>query len=133
MTADLYPRPSRDRIAEQVHGQLPGAHHPEDPEPDPGPQDATDYVARFAQHLKGRMSALGWTNATLVDRSGYSGPTISRAINGISVALDIAAGLAEVLGSSLPAMLIPYQCGTCHGEPPPGFSCMECGTERRAS
>jgi hypothetical protein len=136
VSADLYPRPSRDVIAAKVHGQLPGAGNAAD-DPDATvtrrepAHDGTDYIARFAQHMKGRMRALGWTTAVLIERSRYSQPTVNRALNGTGVALDIAAGLADAVGSSLPAMLIPYQCGTCHGEPPAGFSCLECGTERR--
>lgn len=45
------------------------------------------------------------------------------------VTVDDLAALASVLGVT-PAQLLepPTECATCHGTPPPGFACTECGT-----
>lgn len=121
MNDDLYPRPSRDQIAARVTGSLPGAQQATPP----------DYVARFAQHMTARMRALGLDAAAIIERTGLSQPTVSRALNGTGVALEIASRLAADVGSALPAMLEPYVCGTCNGSPHAGFACLECGAESR--
>jgi DNA-binding Xre family transcriptional regulator len=45
------------------------------------------------------------------------------------VTVDDLAALAAAL-SVTPAQLLepPTDCATCHGTPPPGFACTECGT-----
>lgn len=96
--------------------------------------DETDYLGRFAKHLQARMRVLAWDQAALQEHAEIKTPQLAaRAINGTGCDIGLAGRIAAAVGSSLPAMLIPYQCGTCHGEPPPGFVCLECGTERRPS
>lgn len=125
MSADLYQRPDRDAIAAKVHGTLPGAPKP------PPPPAAPDYVASFGSHLRARIRVLGLTHGEVAKRAGMSGAAASRAINGHGVHLGTAAKIAVIVGSDLLAMLQPYACGTCHGQPPPGYACLECGTQKR--
>lgn len=45
------------------------------------------------------------------------------------VDVDDLAALASVLGVTTAQLLEPPTgCATCHGTPPPGFACTECGT-----
>lgn len=93
------------------------------------PAAATDAISRFGRHLRGRLRALGWDAAALAERSGLSAHVTGRAVNGTSVDLATAEKIADLVGSALLAMIGPYRCGTCDGEPPAGFRCLECGTE----
>jgi hypothetical protein len=95
--------------------------------------DTADAVNRFARHLRGRMRALGWDAAALAKQSGLSERTVVRAVNGTYADIAAAEKLAELIGSSLAAMIGPYRCATCDGEPPKGYRCLECGTEARAA
>jgi hypothetical protein len=101
-------------------------------EPDPEPEQGTA-VANFAVHLSAKMRALGWDSSKLAEKSGLSQITITRAHSGTSVSLEIAEKLATLTGGYLATMIGPYQCSNCHGEPPAGYGCLECGTETRAS
>ena len=116
----MYPRPDRDQIAARVKAgqQAPG------PEP--------DALARFARHLRGRMRALGWDQAQLQQRAGIKTPRVAAgAVNGTRCDLGLAERIAALVGSDLAAMIGPYLCSTCAGQPPAGFRCLECGTEGR--
>ena len=95
--------------------------------------DTADAVNRFARHLRGRMRALGWDTAALAKQAGLTERITVRALNGTYADLATAEKLADLVGSSLVAMLGHYQCPTCTGEPPKGFRCLECGTEARAA
>lgn len=96
--------------------------------PEPGP------LANFAVHLQARMRALGWDQAQLMERAGIKTPQVAaRAINGTGVDLGLAGRIAGAVGGYLATMIGPYSCSTCHGEPPEGYGCLECGTESRPS
>lgn len=121
----LYQRPSREEIAARVRGELPGG-----PPAAPAPQD---HLANFGTCLRARMRALGWDQAAIQERAGIKTPqAAARAINGTGVDLGVAARLAALVGLDLAVMLAPYSCATCQGEPPAGYSCLECGAERRS-
>lgn len=133
---DPYRRPDRDEIAARVLAQQPPGSRSEDDdlddvvtrrEPQRGP------LANFATHLAAQMRALGWDQAELQKRSGLSLHILGRAMNGTAVELGTAEKLAGLVGCHLATMIGPYHCSTCHGEPPAGFSCLECGTETRAA
>jgi hypothetical protein len=124
VSADLYPRPSREEIAARVgfDDVLPAPARPETEQlPDP--------LACFAVHLTARMRALGWDQAKLQERAGIGPHVAAKAVNGTGCDLGLAGKLAAVVGGYLAAMIGPYVCGTCCGEPPAGFRCLECGTE----
>jgi hypothetical protein len=125
--ADLYPRPTREQIAAKIRGVLPGA------EPKPEPSEPTDYLTNFGTHLRARMRALGWDQAQLQSRAGIGVHIAARAINGTGCDIGVAGKIAALVGISLTAMISSYRCGTCHGEPPAGYACLECGTETRPS
>lgn len=95
--------------------------------------ESQDAITRFARHLRARMRALGWEQADLEKRAEISPRTASFALNGTRCDLPVADKLARLVGRDLATMLGPYMCGTCTGEPPAGFRCLECGTEARAS
>ena len=95
--------------------------------------DSLDVITRFARHLRARMRALGWEQADIEKRAEISPRTASFAINGTRCDLPVAEKLARIVGRDLATMLGPYMCGTCTGEPPKGFRCLECGTEARAA
>ena len=97
------------------------------------PEPAPDPLACFAVHLSARMRALGWDQARLQERAGISDRAAAKAINGTGCDLAVAGKLAAAVGGYLAAMIGPYSCGTCAGEPPAGFGCLECGAETRAS
>lgn len=125
MTADLYQRPSREAIAAKVNGTLPGA---------PKAAPPHDPLACFSRHLQARMRALGWDQVTLQERAGIKTPQVAaRAVNGTGCDLGLAGRIAALIGLDLAAMLGPYQCGTCHGDPPSGYTCLECGASKRQS
>ena len=133
--SDLYQRPSRDEIAARVRAQQP-------PGTANGDDDLADVVTRrepesavanFAVHLSAKLRALGWDGGKLAEKSGLSQITVTRAVSGTSVSLEIAEKLAVLVGGYLATMIGPYVCGTCAGEPPKGFACLECGTEARAA
>lgn len=88
-----------------------------------------DYAAMFGTHLSARVRALGWTVTGLVERTGITQITVSKALNGSGASLDVAAKLARAVKLTLPEMLQPYVCGTCEGMPPQGYRCLECDTE----
>lgn len=96
-------------------------------------RDTQDAITRFARHLRARMRALGWEQADIEKRAEISPRTASFALNGTRCDLPIAEKLARLVGRDLATMLGPYMCGTCTGEPPAGFRCLECGTEARAA
>lgn len=126
---DLYPRPSREAIAEMVKAQLPGA----DDSPPAVTRPEASAAANFAVHLTARLRALGWNSTRLVEKSGLSHAAVSRALNGHGASIDAAEKIAALVGGYLAAMIGPYMCATCTGEPPAGFKCLECGTEARAA
>lgn len=117
MTADLYQCPSREAIAREAGGQ------------DEKAAAEPDYAARLGQHLTARLRALGRDQAWLKEEAGISGHIAARALNGNGADLMGAARLAAAVGSSLPAMLVPYKCRTCQGTPPAGYRCLECREE----
>jgi hypothetical protein len=127
---DMYTRPSRDQIAAEVQARanLPGASRDDAAAREPETK-TQDYLKNFGTHLTARMRALGWTQADLQEHAKISAHLAARAINGNGVELGLAAQLARAVGSMLPAMLGEYTCGTCEGMPPPGYGCLECGTE----
>jgi hypothetical protein len=116
-------------------------------EPAAGPQDHQEETmtttqhdqppgsaaANFSVHLAARLRALGWTQAHLTDKSGLSAHVTGRALNGNGIELANAEKIAGLVGSSLPVMIGLYTCGTCTGQPPAGYACLECGTETRAA
>jgi hypothetical protein len=121
----MYPRPSRETIAEQVKAQ-----QPREPEPEQG-----EAARNFAVHLTARMRALGLTLKDVGEKAGCGNAGIGIALGngGRCVSLDVAEKIAQAVGGYLAAMIGPYLCGTCHGEPHAGFRCLECGTEARAA
>lgn len=134
--SDLYPRPSREEIARRVAAPQPGtANDDDDPydvpvTPREKPGSAT---ANFAVHLSAKMRALGLDGIALAEKSGLTKQAVSRALTGAGVSIGIAEQLAESVGGYLAHMIGPYSCGTCAGEPPKGFSCLECGSETRTA
>jgi hypothetical protein len=121
MSADMYPRPSREQIAEQVKAAAPAT------------PEASAALGNFAVHLAARMRALGWDQATLQEKAGISDRIAAKAMNGTGVDLGLAGKLAGIVGGYLATMIGPYLCATCAGAPPPGYACLECGTETRPS
>jgi hypothetical protein len=79
-------------------------------------------------HLRAKIRALGWTPADLSEKSGLSAHVTGRALNGNGADLAVAEALAALAGGCLATMIGPYSCTTCQGEPPEGYSCLECGT-----
>lgn len=45
------------------------------------------------------------------------------------VDVDTLAAIAQALGVRPEQLLIPYVCERCHGAPPVGFTCRDCGEE----
>lgn len=45
------------------------------------------------------------------------------------VCVDDLVALADALGVRPEQLLEPYDCPTCHQEPPEGFTCRDCGLE----
>lgn len=90
-------------------------------------------AANLGTHMRAKLRALGWTPADLAEKSGISAHITGRAINGNGAELSVAEKFAELLGGSLVMMIGPYRCTNCNGEPPAGFSCLECGAEARAA
>lgn len=130
----MYQRPSRDEIAAQVHATLPGGVTEDRTAGDPAgttpPKTASDPLGNFSIHLRARLRALGKDPAWLQDTLSIKSPiTITKAVNGTSVELGLAHRIAQAVSTRLTEMLMPYTCGTCEGQPPPGFTCQECGTE----
>lgn len=121
--------PSREEIAARVAATEPAVI----PVPPAAPPSA---LQCFATHLAARMRLLRWDQAQLMEHAGIKTPQIAaRAINGTGCDIALAETIAGIVGMDVSDMLQPYVCGTCHGEPPAGFSCLECGAEgeRRAS
>lgn len=145
MSADLYPRPSREEIAAKyidTLGERAAAVAQGVADDDlsdvvtrrePEPQESPDPLACFSVHLSARMRALGWDQTRLQERAGISPHAAAKAINGNGCDLAVAGKIAAVVGGHLAAMIGPYICATCAGEPPQGFGCLECGTETRAA
>lgn len=131
MSRDMYPRPDRDEIARRVRAEQPPADDLDDVAARREPERSA--VANFAVHLSARLRALGWDSAALADKTGLTKVSVTRAVNGVPVGLDIAERLALAVGGYLATMIGPYMCSTCHGEPPAGYGCLECGAETRAS
>lgn len=129
MIADLYQRPSRDEIAARVKAAGDDDLDDVATRTDPGP----DATRNFTMHLSACMRALGWDQKQLEERTGISAHVAGRAVNGTSVTLDLAAKLAGLVGLDLAAMISPYTCHTCAGQPPAGFGCLECGAEARTA
>ena len=128
--ADLYPRPSRAQIAARV---APGTEGDDLSDIVRRKQESLDPLACFATHLAARMRVLGWDQARLQELAGITSHVAAKAINGTGCDLSVAGKIAAVVGGYLAAMIGPYACGTCAGEPPKGFGCLECGAEARAS
>lgn len=102
----------------------------EDEETEAEDPDPVDPLRNFAVHLQARMRLLNWTQQDLQDRAAIKTPQIAaRAINGTGVDLGLAGRIADLIGLDLGYMIRPYECGTCNGEPPTGYQCLECGTE----
>lgn len=130
MSAELYPRPSREEIAERVKAitstQDTGVKAPQ---PD-------DVVALFGIHVRARLAARRWTLEDLSKRTGDGTGNLAQAIRGSKCPLAIAGRIAAAFSVPLAEMLVPYTCGTCAGyggKPPQGCRCLECGAETRAS
>jgi DNA-binding Xre family transcriptional regulator len=143
---DMYARPSRDEIRgklgipDDVRSALPGA----DPDDD-APADTDFPAAAFAEfrarpapvtnaafsaHVAASLRKHNWTQRELAARAGVDTAGISKLLDGTAMrpTLATAAAIADALELSLDAMTRPYECGTCHGSPPPGFSCLECSS-----
>jgi hypothetical protein len=120
-TDELYQPPSRDDAVARVRARLPGARV--------APAFDGTPVENFSAHLNARMRALGLDQAAIQEMAGITPQTAARAINGTGVGLELAGQLAGFVGLALAVMIGPYTCGTCNGEPPAGFACLECGTE----
>lgn len=118
---DIYPRPSRETIAERVNAITETA-------PPEG-----DVLTWFSAHARAGLASRGWTISDLAKRTGDPAGNLSQAINGTKCPLAIAGRIAGGFGIPLAEMVVPYTCRTCHGKPPAGFACLECGTEARAS
>lgn len=66
-----------------------------------------DYAAMFGTHLSARVRALGWTVTELVERTGITQITVSKALNGSGASLDVAAKLARAVKLTLPRCSSP--------------------------
>lgn len=132
MNGDMYPRPSRERIAEQVAASQPATVTAQDvrvTQPD-------GVVAWFGTHVRARLAVAGWTTADLGARTGDAPGNITLAVNGTKCPLAIAGRIAGAFGVPLAEMVVPYTCRTCAGHggrPPAGTRCLECGAESRPS
>jgi hypothetical protein len=90
---------------------------------------------RVAENLKRLRAVQRVTTEQLAERVTALGrPMRATTVTKIEklvrrVDVDDLAALASAL-SVTPAQLLepPTDCGTCHGTPPPGFACTECGT-----
>lgn len=156
MSADLYPRPSREAIAARfetpepprvVQGIVereptPISHYCDSGNcevcgdgtgDEPQQEETPGPLANFATHLAARMRALGWDQAQLQERAGISAHVAAKAINGTGCDIGVGERIAAAVGGYLATMIGPYMCVTCAGEPPKGFACLECGTEARAA
>ena len=122
---DLYKRPSRDEIAARVMRSLPGAGDTAEE----APAEHGSAVRNFGVHLSARMRALGWDQSALQEHAAITPQTAARAINGTGVSLELADKIAALAGLTLAVMTGPYTCGTCAGQPPAGYGCLECGAE----
>jgi len=88
-----------------------------------------------AQNVKRIRQQRGMTTYALSDALVHAGRPITA--SGIvrlekqqrQVTVDDLAALASALGVT-PAQILdpPTDCRVCHGTPPPGFACTECGT-----
>jgi hypothetical protein len=144
VSADLYQRPTREEIAARV-GVPETLPTPQGHYCDSGncevcgdgtgdePVAASNPLACFSVHLSARMRALGWDQAKLQERAGIGAHVAAKAMNGTGCDLALAGRIAALVGGYLAAMIGPYVCGTCEGEPPAGFGCLECGAETRAA
>lgn len=131
---ELSPAEATAKLRTRVTASLPDAAVRNDADDLDGvvtrkPESPGEPLACFARHLQARMRALGWDTAALTERAGVTQITITKAVNGSSVGLELAGKLAALAGLELVQMLGPYACGTCTGTPPAGFACLECGTE----
>lgn len=128
---DMYTRPSRAEIAARVNGEK---HETMDdvfeeyrqPKPEP---TAHKPLENFAAHVTAGLRAKGWTPQQLAEAVQCNVITVTKATNANGISMDIAAKMAAALGKTLAMAVGPYECGTCHGEPPQGFRCLECDTE----
>lgn len=79
--------------------------------------------------IRGLRKALGWKQGELAAKAGIRQTMVSRSESGtVRMSPRTAAAIAAALGVSLEDLLA--ECGHCHGNPPAGFACLSCGTER---
>lgn len=62
----------------------------------------------------------------------YGRPMLATVISKIErgdrrIDVDDLVAFAESLGVTPESLLRPFECQTCHGEPPAGFACRTCG------
>lgn len=98
----------------------------------------TGTTALIASRVRTLRSARQWTAQRLADEMNHVGIDWNRGVvskletgRRESVTVDELLGLAAALAVAPSALLpgVQWECGTCHGEPPPGFACRTCGTE----
>lgn len=87
-----------------------------------------DDVARvLATRVRARRTALGWSQRELGRRAGVGMAAAHRIETGeretwLTTAIAIARALSVPLGD-----LVNPDCDRCHGMPPPGYQCRDCG------
>lgn len=87
-----------------------------------------DDVERFGRNVAAARKRLGWSYRALAKRCDVNYSTL----HGIEMGkrgttLSSAVRIARALGKSLDELAMMTECMTCHGQPPAGFRCMECG------
>lgn len=101
------------------------------------PKRATgvDFSTAFIENVKRLRKTRGWTVERLVEELRKIGCSISkntisnqegRQQGSVAVQLDHAVWVARAFGVSIEDLL-SSPCSVCHGAPPPGFICKNCG------
>jgi transcriptional regulator with XRE-family HTH domain len=99
---------------------------------------------QIAQRIRAARRSLGWSREQLAEQcraKGYPHLTHAALVNietgrrrpdgsrRREITIDELCAIADAFGYPLARLLgLPTGCGTCHGMPPLGFACTECGT-----
>lgn len=88
----------------------------------------SDPMVTFGALIRDRRKARNWSLRDLAGRTGISYGHLSMAERGkIGVSLAAAVRIATVLDIDLGALTGEKPCDVCHGSPPDGFACKQCG------
>lgn len=81
----------------------------------------------FGRRVRELRQDRGWTLRHTGDLVSLSWATVCKIEQGAGTTLGSADRISAAFGMSLAVMLAPDSCGHCHGAPPRGFTCQECG------